>query len=146
MNIEIRPEPYDPWQELALYQKQSTLLVPGSYGACATFIGTMRDFNEGDKVRSMSLEHYPGMTENQLEELVESSIKQFDLLDVLLLHRVGMIFPDDPIVLVAAWSAHRAAAFAACREIMELLKSKATFWKNEQLPDGSRWVERNTPG
>lgn len=146
MKIEIRPEPYDPWDELAAHQSASDALAPGRYGACASFVGTMRDFNEGDEVRSMHLEHYPEMTQAQLEELAQECIRRHGLLDVLVLHRVGEILPNDPIVLVAAWSAHRKEALGACREMMEMLKSRATFWKKEQLGKGERWVERNTPG
>ena len=145
MRIEIRHKPYDPWQEISDYQENGAL-VAGSYGACATFVGTMRDFNEGDDVASMVLEHYEGMTERQLRNLAEDAKTKHGLLDVLILHRVGEVFPNDPIVLVAAWSAHRAAAFDACREMMEMLKSKATFWKKETLNEGARWVARNTPG
>ena len=146
MKIEIRPDPYDPWQELALYQQHAAALSPGSYGACATFVGTMRDFNEGDDVKVMTLEHYPKMTEDQLTQIANDCIASHGLLDVVVLHRVGEIYPNDPIVLVAAWSAHRKAAFDACREMMELLKSKATFWKKEQLNEGARWVDKNTSG
>ena len=146
MKIEIRQQAFDPWHELSEYQRDSRQLAPGSYGACASFIGTMRDFNEGDDVRGMFLEHYPGMTENQLTQLGKEAMETHELLDVIILHRVGDIMPNDPIVLVAAWSAHRKAAFDACREIMEMLKSRATFWKKEKLADGARWVERNTPG
>ena len=146
MKIEIRPSPYDPWQEIATYQAASSALTPGNYGACAVFVGTMRDFNEGDEVSSMVLEHYPRMTENQLEELAAQTFEDQELIDILLLHRIGEIHPNDPIVLVAAWSAHRAAALTACREIMEALKSKATFWKKEKLAGRERWVEKNSPG
>ncbi len=143
MKVEIRPDAYDPWAELATYQSE---MPAGSYGATAVFVGTMRDFNEGDDVESMLLEHYPGMTEKQLESLAESATHDHDLLDVMILHRVGVVRPNDPIVLVAAWSAHRKAAFDASREVMEKLKSVATFWKKEQLKEGTRWVEKNTPG
>ncbi|MGI9316888.1 MAG: molybdenum cofactor biosynthesis protein MoaE [bacterium] len=146
MKIEIRPGAYDPWNEVADFQVASDRLMPGSYGACAVFVGTMRDFNEGDEVNSMVLEHYPGMTENQLTELADTTTSKYSLLDMLVLHRVGEIHPNDPIVLVAAWSVHRAAAFDACRDMMESLKSKATFWKKEKLTDRDRWVEKNTPG
>jgi len=146
MKIEIRPEPFDPWQELADYQSFSDQLVAGSYGACASFVGTMRDFNEGHQVTSLFLEHYPEMTESQLQDIAQNAVEQHQLNDAVILHRVGEILPNDPIVLVAVWSAHRAAAFEACREMMEILKSKATFWKKEQLTDGVRWVDRNTPG
>jgi len=144
LKIEIRPQPYDPWKEVKEYQQCA--LIPGSFGACATFVGTMRDFNEGDRVSEMELEHYPGMTEAQLGHLANDAQSRHELLDILILHRVGKITPADPIVLVAVWSAHRAAAFDACREMMEALKSKATFWKKETLPDHQRWVEKNTPG
>ncbi|MBX2868216.1 MAG: molybdenum cofactor biosynthesis protein MoaE [Acidiferrobacterales bacterium] len=143
MKVEIRPEAYDPWVEIGAYQ---AALPAGSYGASAVFVGTMRDFNEGDDVESMLLEHYPGMTEQQLEELAQNSLKYHGLIDVMVLHRVGEVRPNDPIVVVAAWSAHRKAAFDACREMMENLKSVATFWKKEQLKEGVRWVEKNTAG
>jgi len=141
MLVEIRHDPFDPWQEVSDYQKVSGL-VPGSYGACATFVGTMRDFNKGDKVVQMSLEHYEGMTELQLSRIADQFSTQYELLELMILHRVGNINPDDPIVLVAAWSAHRAAAFDGCRAMMEHLKSKATFWKKETLESEERWVEQ----
>ena len=115
------------------------------YGATAVFVGSMRDFNEGDDVQQMWLEHYPGMTEKHLQTIADEAMQKWDLLDVLLVHRVGEINPGDPIVLVAAWSAHRAAAFDASRYLMEELKSRAPFWKKEQLDSSSRWVEKNTP-
>jgi molybdopterin synthase catalytic subunit len=144
MLIEIRPQPYDPWQEISRYQERH--VAAGSSGACAVFVGSMRDFNQGDQVSGMKLEHYEGMTEQQLTQLAVEAIDQHELIDVLLLHRIGEIRPNDPIVLLAAWSAHRAEAFNACREMMEMLKSKATFWKKETLTDSERWVDRNTPG
>ncbi len=146
MRIELRPRPFAPWREVAEYQ--DARLTPGGFGACAVFVGTMRDFNQGAQVSGMTLEHYAGMTERQLTELVEENIRRHGLIDVLLLHRIGDLHPNDPIVLVAAWSAHRAGAFKACREMMEMLKSKATLWKKETLTDGDgeRWVEGNTPG
>lgn len=145
MKVEIRETPFDPWQALAQYQESLTELH-GQFGATASFIGTMRDFNEGDDVNGMFLEHYPGMTEKHLERIVESAMKQWPLLDALVIHRVGELRPNDPIVLVAVWSAHRAAAFDASRFIMEDLKSKAPFWKKETLQEGQRWVASNTPG
>ena len=146
MQIEIKDQPYDPWIEISRYQEESENLSPGSFGACATFVGTMRDFNEGDDVRSMVLEHYPEMTLRQLEKLANDAIQAHGLLDALILHRVGEVFPNDPIVVVVAWSAHRKQAFDACREMMEHLKSKATFWKKETLSDAARWVSKNTKG
>ena len=106
----------------------------------------MRDFNEGDEVRGMFLEHYPGMTERYLEKIAQQAGERWSLSDCLIVHRVGNLLPGDPIVLVAAWSAHRNAAFEASRWLMEELKSKAPFWKKEQLAEGSRWVAKNTQG
>ena len=146
MHIDIRQQAFDPWQELTAYREP--LSDSGRSGACAVFVGTMRDYNEGDSVRSMVLEHYPGMTERQLETLVSASCESHGLIDALVIHRVGEITPGEDIVLVAVWSAHRSAAFDACREIMEALKSTAPFWKKERLAGdkGERWVARNTPG
>ena len=94
----------------------------------------------------MTLEHYPGMTEKELGRIVDEAQQQWALLDVLVIHRVGDLLPNDPIVLVAVWSAHRKDAFEACRHIMEALKSRAPFWKKEQLDNAFRWVEKNTDG
>ena len=145
MKIELRPKPFDPLLELGLYQAGLSELQ-GRYGATAIFIGTMRDYNEDETVSRMTLEHYPGMTERHLRRVVEAAGREWPLLDALVIHRVGELRPNDPIVLVAVWSAHRAAAFAACRFIMEELKSKAPFWKREDTAAGARWVEHNTPG
>ena len=105
----------------------------------------MRDFNEGDRVHGMTLEHYPGMTEKHLEAICHNATSRYNLLDALVIHRVGPIEPGEPIVLVAVWSAHRATAFDACRLIMDDLKSRAPFWKKEELDEGKvRWVDHNT--
>ena len=146
MRIELRDQPFSPLAELAEYQVGLEQRLSGQYGATAIFIGTMRDINEGAAVRGMTLEHYPGMTERQLQRMVETAFQDWPLLDALVMHRVGALQPNDPIVLVAVWSAHRAAAFAACRFIMEELKAKAPFWKREDRAAGSRWVEHNTEG
>ena len=146
MKIIIDSEPFDPWKVLDEYQKDKANLA-GQCGATAVFIGTMRDFNEGDNVSEMFLEHYPGMTDRHLENICLQATGEYQLLESLVVHRVGVIKPNDPIVLVAVWTAHRKQAFEACREIMEDLKSKAPFWKKEQLNDGQdRWVEKNTKG
>lgn len=144
MKIEIRTEPFNPWQELQEYQ--SRMQKEGQYGAVASFLGCMRDFNEGNSVQKMELEHYPGMTEKHLADICNAAKDKWDLIDVFILHRIGSITIGDPIVLVCVWSAHRAAAFDACRYIMEDLKSKAPFWKQETLEQGKRWVKKNTPG
>ena len=110
-------------------------------GAVATFIGTVRDFNEGASVAGMELEHYPGMTEKALEDIIERARERFKLVDALVIHRVGPLLPQEQIVLVVTLSAHRGEAFAACEFIMDYLKSEAPFWKKEQTPDGARWVD-----
>ena len=145
IHVEVREAAFDPWQMLS--QWQATHAANTRSGATAVFVGTMRDFNEGDDVTGMFLEHYPGMTQRQLTELTQQAMEKWSLDAALVVHRVGELTPAEPIVLVAVWSAHRAAAFAACREIMETLKHAAPFWKRETLADGSvRWVEKNTQG
>jgi len=144
MAILICPEPFHPYAEIV---KHDATLPKGSFGATTNFIGTMRDFNEGDDVSRMNLEHYPGMTEKQLELIIERTHEQWPIQDALIVHRVGIINPGDPIVLTAIWAAHRAAAFDACRFMIESLKLEAPFWKKETLTDNSsRWVATNTPG
>jgi molybdopterin synthase catalytic subunit len=145
MKIGISVSALDPWAEIRAYQATCRNL-DGKFGATACFVGTMRDFNEGDGVSRMTLEHYPGMTESQLEKIVVAATQRFPVLDVLVIHRVGELLPNDPIVVVAVWSAHRGAAFDACRVIMEKLKTNAPFWKKEYLETGARWVEKNTAG
>lgn len=144
MRIELRDLPFEPLAALAEYESHLGANFAGRYGATAIFIGTMRDFNEGDQVQGMLLEHYPGMTERQLQGIVDAAFRDWPLLDALVIHRVGRLQPNDPIVLVAVWSAHRAAAFAACRYIMEALKSTAPFWKREDTTTGPRWVSSHT--
>ena len=144
MHIEIRGEAFEPYQELQTYQQG--MQADGQYGATAVFVGTMRDMNEGDDVTGMSLEHYPGMTENYLLTISRKAAQRWSLIDSLIIHRVGELRPNDPIVLVAVWSAHRKDAFEASRYLMEELKSGAPFWKKEFLADGQRWVQHNTPG
>lgn len=145
MKIELREQAFDPWVEISRYQGEPSGRT-GRYGATAIFVGTMRDFNEAVMVHSMILEHYPGMTEKHLQRIGEEAMRRWDILDVLLLHRVGEVQPGDPLVLVAVWSTHRNAAFEACRFLIEELKSQAPFWKKERLDAGFRWVEKNTPG
>jgi molybdopterin synthase catalytic subunit len=110
-------------------------------GAVASFVGLVREANDGREVRAMTLEHYPGMTERALEEICREAHSRWDLLDTLVIHRVGPLAPGDRIVLVGVSSAHRGEAFAACEFIMDYLKTRAPFWKREQTPEGSRWVE-----
>ena len=140
MYIEIINEEFDPWQKLVEY-KRAQLKDKTNIGACSVFLGTMRDINSGDEIKSMELQHYPDMTETYLEKIIENATKKFKIIDSIVLHRVGLVSPSDPIVLVATWSEHRQDAFDATREIMESLKSEAPFWKKESTDKGFRWVE-----
>jgi len=110
-------------------------------GAIASFIGLVRDVNEGDSVSAMTLEHYPGMTERALERIVQDAKQRWDIIDVLVVHRVGVLRPLDQIVLVIVTGAHRGEAFAACEFVMDYLKTQAPFWKKEQTSAGDRWVD-----
>jgi molybdopterin synthase catalytic subunit len=110
-------------------------------GAVASFIGVVRDRNEGDHVAEMTLEHYPGMTEKALEKIVAEARSRWDIYDALVVHRVGILKPGDQIVLVVVTGAHRGEAFEACEFLMDYLKTRAPFWKKERTPDGARWVE-----
>lgn len=131
-------KPFDPWQMLEQHQDQH--LRPGSYGASANFVGSMRDFNQDTDVKTMTLEHYPEMTQQFLDQLCAEALSKWSLVDCLIVHRYGDLQPGDPIVLTAAWSAHREDAFAACRYLIEELKARAPFWKKENTSDGERWV------
>jgi molybdopterin synthase catalytic subunit len=110
-------------------------------GAVAAFVGLVRDLNDGSGVSTLTLEHYPGMTEAALEEICAQARARWDLIDLLVIHRVGELAPLDQIVLVAVSSAHRGEAFAACEFVMDYLKTRAPFWKKERTPQGERWVE-----
>lgn len=110
-------------------------------GAVVSFVGTVRDLNDGLSVAEMELEHYPGMTEKALEDIVGQARARWPLYGVLVIHRIGPLKPLDQIVLVACTAAHRGEAFAACEFIMDYLKTDAPFWKKEQTPEGARWVD-----
>jgi molybdopterin synthase catalytic subunit len=110
-------------------------------GAVVSFVGTVRDLNEGAQVAELELEHYPGMTERSLEDIVAQARARWPLFGVLVVHRVGPMLPMEQIVLVACSAAHRGEAFAACEFIMDYLKTEAPFWKKEQTPEGARWVD-----
>jgi molybdopterin synthase catalytic subunit len=110
-------------------------------GAVAVFIGTVRDLNEGAEVSKMTLEHYPGMTEKSLEEIIDQAKARWDIYEVLIIHRIGPLDIEDQIVLVAVTSAHRGEAFASCEFVMDYLKTLAPFWKKEDTPEGARWVD-----
>ncbi len=132
---------FNPWDEIQHYQ--SEFLQPGHYGATASFVGTMRDFNIAASVNHMTLEHYPAMTQHFLDNLCGQCTDKFELDDCLIIHRFGKIFPNEPIVLTVAWSVHRAQAFDACRFLMEELKAQAPFWKKEVTDEGERWVHND---
>ncbi|TKC90203.1 molybdopterin synthase catalytic subunit MoaE [Trinickia terrae] len=110
-------------------------------GAIACFVGTVRDLNEGERVEAMELEHYPGMTEKALEAIAAESRRRWPGSDVLIVHRVGKLYPLDQIVLVATTAAHRGDAFASCEFVMDYLKTQAPFWKKEKTDAGERWVD-----
>lgn len=133
--IRIQSGDFDIAAELALIRNNA------SVGAVASFIGLVRDTNDGSGVSTLTLEHYPLMTEKALSGIVREAESRWRILGSTVIHRVGELKPTDQIVLVLVASAHRGDAFAACEFIMDYLKTKAPFWKKEQTPNGSRWVE-----
>lgn len=147
MHVEVRESRLEPWEELRRYEQQLDRQsgMPGKFGAAASFIGTMRDFNDATPVSAMTLEHYAGMTEKYLARIAEEAQRRWGVIDLLIVHRVGALLPGDPIVLIGVWAAHRAAAFEACRYLIEELKARAPFWKKEETGGEERWVEQNTP-
>ena len=110
-------------------------------GAVCSFIGVVRDRNDGQSVSSMELEHYPGMTEKAIEAMVDDAVARFGIYGVRVIHRVGLLQPLDQVVMVAVTSAHRGTSFQACEFLMDYLKTQAPFWKKEQTPQGARWVD-----
>ena len=141
MPAHLTNKAFNPWDEIQRYQDGH--LQSGHYGATASFVGTMRDFNINESVSHMTLEHYPKMTQHYLDKLCLQCNQQYELDDCLIIHRFGDIYPNEPIVLTVAWSAHRAQAFDACRYLMEELKSNAPFWKKEVTDKGERWVHND---
>lgn len=144
--VTIAEAAFDPWQMVSEHEAERPSAAALADGAVQVFVGRMRAANEGSAVRGMRLEHYPGMTERHLQSIADAALSRYPIRDVRVHHRVGALEPGDAIVLVAVWSEHRAAAFEACRFVMEDLKSKAPFWKKEQTIDGERWVSGNTAG
>lgn len=134
--VRVQSEPLD----INAIQHELRMADPG-IGALVTFIGQMRDLNEGDAVATMTLEHYPGMTEKALEAIVQEADARWDLMGIQVVHRVGQMQPLDPIVLVAVASVHRGEAFQACEFIIDYLKTRAPFWKKESTAEGERWVD-----
>lgn len=136
MPVRVQHEDFDVGAELARLRGNDP-----SVGAVACFVGVARDVNDGDRVATLTLEHYPGMTERALEDIVAQARSRWNLVDVLVIHRVGELRPTDQIVLVAVTSAHRGEALAACQFVIDWLKTDAPFWKKERTPDGARWVD-----
>ena len=132
----MQREDFDIGAEIAAFRRADPAI-----GAIASFIGLVRDVNDGDAVGGMTLEHYPGMTEKALAGIVAEAKARWDIVDALVIHRVGELKPLDQIVLVVVTGAHRRDAFAACEFIMDYLKTQAPFWKKEQTAQGARWVE-----
>ncbi len=140
MTVRVQAEDFDAGAEMSRMRSGNPAI-----GAIASFVGVVRDLNEGAGVAEMTLEHYPGMTEKALEKIVVEAKSRWGILDALVVHRVGTLRPTDQIVLVIVASAHRGEAFQACEFLMDYLKTRAPFWKKEKTPDGGRWVEaRNT--
>ena len=136
MNVRIQTADFDVGAEIAALRSGNARI-----GAVATFIGVVRDVNDGAAVGEMTLEHYPGMTEKAIEEIIGQAQGRWGIYDALVIHRVGKLKPADQIVLVVVTSSHRGDAFAACEFIMDYLKTRAPFWKKEQAGAGARWVE-----
>jgi molybdopterin synthase catalytic subunit len=136
MTVRVQTEDFDLTTEVAALRAQNPKV-----GAVACFIGTVRDLNEGSAVETMELEHYPGMTEKSLAAIVEAARERWPGSEVLIIHRVGKLYPLDQIVLVATTSAHRGDAFASCEFVMDYLKTEAPFWKKEKTELGERWVD-----
>ena len=134
--VSIQTEDFDLAAEVAALRQGD-----GRVGAVCSFVGTVRDRNDGQSVSTMELEHYPGMTEKSIEAMIVAAHRRFDILGARVIHRVGLLHPLDQIVLVAVSSAHRGESFQACEFLMDYLKTQAPFWKKEQTPEGAHWVD-----
>lgn len=134
--VRVQEADFDVGVELAALRRQDPRV-----GAVVSFVGIVRDGNEGSGVSELTLEHYPGMTERALATIVDEARERWAIIDALVIHRVGRLLPTDQIVFVAVSSAHRGEAFAACEFIMDYLKTQAPFWKRELTADGARWVD-----
>jgi len=139
MSVRVQTEDFDVSQEMLVLRQKNPKV-----GAVASFVGVVRDLNDGDEVSTLTLEHYPGMTERSLEEIVSEAKSRWNIYDALIIHRVGTLLPLDQIVLVLVTSAHRGESFKACEFLMDYLKTRAPFWKKEQTSSGERWVDART--
>lgn len=136
MTVRVQTEDFDAGFEIRqLSQARKDI------GAVVSFLGLVRDLNDGDAVSQLTLEHYPGMTEKSLQAIIDQAKARWRIIDALIIHRVGTLQPNDQIVLVVATSAHRGDAFTACEFMMDYLKTEAPFWKKEVTPQGTHWVE-----
>jgi len=136
MTVRIQTADFDAGAEIAKLRADNPKI-----GAVASFVGVVRDVNDGDSVTEMTLEHYPGMTERSIDEIIRQARGRWQVMDALVVHRVGTLRPTDQIVLVVVTSGHRGDAFAACEFIMDYLKTRAPFWKKEATAGGERWVD-----
>ncbi len=136
MPVRVQQEDFDAGLEIARLRQGNAKV-----GAVASFIGVVRDVNDAAQVGELTLEHYPGMTERAIEEIVAETKARWEIYDALVIHRCGLLRPADQIVLVAVTSAHRGEAFQACEFLMDYLKTRAPFWKKELTPQGHRWVD-----
>ena len=134
--VSIQTHDFDVSQELAALRAGDARV-----GAVCAFLGTVRERNDGSAVASMALEHYPGMTEKSISAMMDEAQKRFDIYAARVIHRVGLLHPEDQIVWVAVTSAHRGESFKACEFLMDYLKTQAPFWKKEVTPEGARWVD-----
>jgi molybdopterin synthase catalytic subunit len=134
--VSIQTQDFDVSQELAALRAGDARV-----GAVCSFLGTVRERNDGSSVASMELEHYPGMTEKSISAMMDEAKKRFDIFSARVIHRVGLLHPEDQIVFVAVTSAHRGESFKACEFLMDYLKTQAPFWKKELTPEGARWVD-----
>ena len=139
MSVRVQTEDFDVSQEMLVLRQKNPKV-----GAVASFVGVVRDLNDGDEVSALTLEYYPGMTERSLEEIVSEAKSRWNIYDALIIHRVGTLLPLDQIVLVLVTSAHRGESFKACEFLMDYLKTRAPFWKKEQTSSGERWVDART--
>ncbi|MFT5035844.1 MAG: molybdopterin synthase catalytic subunit [Litorivivens sp.] len=134
--VAVQTEDFDLSTEIAALRASDKRV-----GAVCSFVGTVRDRNEGDQVATLELEHYPGMTEKAIEAMIDAAMARFDIFAARVIHRVGLLQPLDQIVMVVVTSAHRGESFQACEFLMDYLKTQAPFWKKEETPAGARWVD-----
>jgi len=134
--IRVQEQDFDLGQEIQALRADNTAI-----GGLCSFVGLVRDMAGDAEIGAMTLEHYPGMTERALEEIEAEAHARWPLEATLIIHRYGRLEPGEQIVLVAAASAHREAAFEACHYLIDFLKTRAPFWKVEETPDGPKWVD-----